>query len=173
MKGKIFLDKIKNGKLVFYDFDEDDEEDDDETAEYSESDLDPHAGEKMRNDILIGIFIAAVPFAVTGILWSGESLMFLAGLLAGTLIASGIVFNMYKTLLNACEYDEEHATSYIRKSAIKRMFFMGAALIAGGMFVTTAFVFGMLLGMLCLKFSAYIQPLTNKYVSKKFIRKGR
>lgn len=181
------MGKDDYGKLAFYDFDADDEEDaekikkaaeginitDKEYNTYSEEELDPLAGEKMRMAIIAGIFIMAVPFAVLGMFWSGSRFIFLSGLIVGTIISTGLINHMYKTLLTACEYDEDSAKKFSRNKTVKRMFFCALVLILAGIFTDIAFVFGILVGMLCLKFSAYIQPLTYKYVSKKFVRKGR
>ena len=79
---------------------------------------------------------------------------------------------MYRSLEQAMLYDGETATKKVQKGAILRYVFMLAGLAAALLLPEYISVIGVALGVLSLKFSAYLQPLTHK-VLQNFINKGR
>ena len=99
-------------------------------------------------------------------------LAYILGLVIGGLIAGFMSVHMYRALQQAMLYDEEAATKKVQKGTILRILLMMAGLVAALIFPQWISVIGVALGVLSLKFSAYLQPLTHK-VLKKFINKGR
>ena len=94
------------------------------------------------------------------------------GLLIGGVIAGVMSTHMYRSLEQAMLYDEETAAKKVQKSTILRFFLMLVALVAALLLPQWISIIGVALGILSLKFSAYLQPLTHK-VLKNFINKGR
>ena len=99
-------------------------------------------------------------------------LRFLFGVILGTGMAVFLITNIYRTLERSLDMDKKHAESYTRKMFLLRMLVM-----AGLVFITALFdrfcnVWGIMIGIFCLKFSALSQPLTHK-VLIKIQNKGR
>jgi hypothetical protein len=79
---------------------------------------------------------------------------------------------MHHSLELAMLYDAENATKKMQKGTFLRLLLMVAALAAALLLPQWISVIGVALGVLSLKFSAYLQPLTHK-VLQNFINKGR
>ena len=79
---------------------------------------------------------------------------------------------MYRALTRAMLYDEETAAKKVQKGTILRYLFMFGGLVAALLLPEYISVIGVAIGVLSLKFSAYLQPLTHK-VLQNFINKGR
>ena len=79
---------------------------------------------------------------------------------------------MYSSLQKAVLYDKENARKKIQIGSLIRMVFMIIALVVAVILPQYISFIGVALGILSLKFSAYLQPLTHK-VLKKIRNKGR
>ena len=101
-----------------------------------------------------------------------ERFSYTLGVFSGGVIASAMVCHMYSSLRKASLFDEETASKKVRNSSLFRMFFMVTGLAVAIILPEYISFIGMALGILSLKFSAYLQPLTHK-VFTKFINKGR
>lgn len=87
------------------------------------------------------------------------------GLLIGLILAAGMCIHLYWSLDEALDYGEAGAGRYFRKSFAIRI--VVVSIILGITFyfqignVITSFI-----GLMGLKFGAYLQPVTHKYVQK-------
>jgi len=128
-------------------------------------------GKQTRNELLLGI----VPFVLlflAGNLLIQQKLAYTLGLLLGVAVAAFMTFHMYSTLERAMLYDQDTAKKKIKFASMFRMFFMIVALVIAVLMPKYFSVLGVLFGILSLKFSAYLQPLTHKLINK-FRNKGR
>lgn len=122
-------------------------------------------------ELLAGIVVCLLLF-LAGNIFVDNRLAYTLGLLIGGAIAGGMSGHMYNALQQAMLYDEETAAKKVQKGTIVRVLLMIAGLVAALLFPQWISVIGVALGVLSLKFSAYLQPLTHKFL-KKFIDKGR
>lgn len=124
-----------------------------------------------RNELLTGIGLFTAVFLL-GDLFAENKLAYTLGLLLGAVVAVFMVLHMYSTLERVLLYDQDTAKKKMKFASMFRMFFMIVALVVAALVPKYFSVLGVLLGILSLKFSAYVQPLTHK-VFLKFIIKGR
>lgn len=130
-----------------------------------------NASETVR-DMSVGLAACAVVIAAAGCIFMGkEWYRWVLGVALGACVAGLMLRHLYVAIDRALDMDGEHASKYMKKSATLRLL-MAAAALALGAFVPEIFhVFGVLAGVLCLKFTAYLQPLTHRII--KFLSKGR
>ena len=106
---------------------------------------------KSLYNLILGIWIVAVPVTIVGMLLSDPPLKFLWGELIGSVVSTGFAFHIYHTLDIALDLDSDHAASRARQgSMIRSLVTMGVLLI------------GIFTGLLGLKVSVYLQPLMEK-----------
>ena len=122
-------------------------------------------------ELIAGIVICFILFLLGNIFVSNR-IAYTLGLLTGCLIAGLMGGHMYHSLEQAMLYDEETAAKKVQKGTFLRYIFMVAGIVAALLLPEYISVIGVALGVLCLKFSAYLQPLTHKFL-EKFIDKGR
>ena len=122
-------------------------------------------------ELVIGIVVCLVVF-LPGVFLTKNPMAYILGLVIGGLIACFMSTHMYRALQQAMLYDEETATKKVQKGTILRVLLMMAGLVAALVLPQWISIIGVALGILSLKFSAYLQPLTHKF-SEKFINKGR
>jgi hypothetical protein len=118
-------------------------------------------------DLQIGIILTMLVVCIIGALVTDNKLAFVLGNILGSFIAILITIHLNATISRAIEMNEEGATKYTKKMAILRIIIMGCAVVVALTFPEVFNVIGTLLGILGLKISAYLQPLTNKYITKK------
>ena len=122
-------------------------------------------------ELIAGIILCFLLF-LFGNIFVSNRIAYTLGLLIGCIIAGVMSGHMYRALLQAMLYDEETAAKKVQKGTIFRYLFMLTGLVAALLLPQWISIIGVALGVLSLKFSAYLQPLTHK-VLKKFINKGR
>ncbi len=122
-------------------------------------------------ELFAGIVVCLLLFLL-GNLFVSNHLAYTLGLVLGGVIAGTMSIHMYNALQRAMLYDAETAAKKIQKGTILRLFFMLAGLVAALVLPQWISIIGVALGVLSLKFSAYLQPLTHKFL-EKFIDKGR
>ena len=125
----------------------------------------------MLYELLAGIVFFFLLFLLGNIFASNRT-AYTLGLLMGCIIAGIMSMHMYHALEQAMLYDEETAAKKVQKGTMLRFLLMIAGLAAALVFPEWISVIGVALGVLSLKFSAYLQPLTHK-VLQNFINKGR
>ena len=128
-------------------------------------------GRQTRLELWIGIVLFVLLFLL-GNLLAEKKLAYTLGLMLGGGVAIGMVGHMHGSIERALLFDEETAKRKVKIGAFVRMLFMVVALAVAALLPEYFSVIGVFLGILSLKFSAYVQPLTHK-VFLKFIIKGR
>ena len=122
-------------------------------------------------DMALGLIVCAAVIAVVGSIFAGQAYCWVLGVLLGVAVAGLMLRHLYVSLDRALDMDGEHASKYMKKSAVLRILMAGAGLFIAALFPKIFHIFGVLFGLLCLKFTAYLQPLTHKVT--KILSKGR
>ena len=122
-------------------------------------------------ELIIGVVLCGILF-LTGNIFVSNRIAYTLGILLGCIIAGVMSAHMHHSLEQAMLYDAENATKKMQKGTFLRLLLMVAALAAALLLPQWISVIGVALGVLSLKFSAYLQPLTHK-VLQNFINKGR
>ena len=123
-------------------------------------------------EMAMGIGIFAIIFCIFFLIFGGERRVPLVlGLVMGAVVSELMLRHMYVTIGRAVDMDADSATKYTKKKATLRMLMSGAVLATALLVPSVFHVVGTLAGLFCLKFAAYIQPLTHKVL--KSINKGR
>lgn len=90
----------------------------------------------------------------------------LAGVVAGTAAAAGLVLHMYRHLDIALDMDAKHAQAHTQVAAFQRMFIMAAVIglsMAGSKYVHPV---GVVLGLFGVKATALCNPVIHKQMQK-------
>ena len=122
-------------------------------------------------DLIVGTLFCVLLFML-GNLLVDNSLAYTLGLILGGAVSVGMSFHMYSFLQKAVLYDSENAQKKVQMGSLIRMVFMLIGLVLAVILPQYISFIGVALGILSLKFSAYLQPLTHK-VLKKIRNKGR
>jgi ethanolamine transporter EutH len=127
-------------------------------------------GRQTFKDLLVGIVLFGILLLLLGIVWPGAKLNYYSGLAIGLIVAVAMVCDMYFSLERGLTMDAKQASHYFRKKVIVRLVYIIIALIIA-ILIKQIQILSVLFGILTLKFSAYLQPLTHKFLIK--IIKGR
>lgn len=117
-------------------------------------------------ELILGILIFGGIFEVTLIWFSSDKVLFSSGLWLGAALAVLMVCHMYHVLDNALGMPENAAGSHIRRGHALR-FFLTVAAFLGVYFLKIGNPVAFFLGVLTLKFSAYLQPWMHEILTKK------
>ena len=112
-------------------------------------------------EMIIGLFIWSMPVLVILTLAATNKPA------VGVLSAAGIIFHMYKHLDIALDMDPENARKHTLKSAFQRTFIMAAVLTLSMIWYGYIHPIGVVLGLMGVKMTAYIQPYVHKKKKKK------
>ena len=118
-------------------------------------------------DLIIGIVLFMLIVCIIGALVWNNKLSFILGDILGSFIAVLIAIHMNATIAKALHMNEEGAAKYTKKMSILRLIIMSCAVVVALTLPEVFNLIGTLLGILGLKVSAYLQPLTNRYITKK------
>lgn len=124
-------------------------------------------------EMICGIVVSSIFFIAIGAIIFRPISNFILGVLLGTAIAILVLVQLYYSLNKTLEMDSRHAERVGGRHAILRIFIMGLALVIGILLSDIFNVIGILLGILGLKFSAYLQPAIHKIAATKILNKGR
>ena len=126
-------------------------------------------------EMLIGLLIAIALVEVIGVVIVSNKLTYLLSVLFGGVVAAIVLFQMYYTLGKAVEMEEKNAARYTVLSSLVRLVIMGAALAVGVIWPNIFHVVGILLGLLCLKLCAFIEPIIHRvlFSRNELMSKGR
>lgn len=115
---------------------------------------------------LIGIFILGALECSLGVFISQDIVSYVCGVMLGS--AGAVVFyvHLYITLGKALELNEQEAVRYFKIRTVIRMVLMGLVIVIAFTFYERINVIMAFIGLMNVKFSAYIQPLTDKYILK-------
>ena len=122
-------------------------------------------------DLIVGILFFVLLFLLGNFIIENH-LAYTLGLLLGGVVSVGMSFHMYSSLQKAILYDGENAQKKVQIGSLIRMIVMVIALVLSVILPQYISFLGVAFGILSLKFSAYLQPLTHK-VLKKIRNKGR
>ena len=122
-------------------------------------------------ELIIGVVLCGLLFLL-GNIFADNRIAYTLGLLIGCIIAGIMSSHMYHSLQQAMLYDTETAAKKVQKGTILRFLLMIVSLAAALIFPKWISIIGVALGVLSLKFSAYLQPLTHKVI-QNFLNKGR
>ncbi len=122
-------------------------------------------------DLIVGTLFFVLLFLLGNFIIENH-LAYTLGLLLGGVVSVGMSFHMYSSLQKAILYDGENAQKKVQIGSLIRMIVMVIALVLSVILPQYISFLGVAFGILSLKFSAYLQPLTHK-VLKKIRNKGR
>ena len=125
----------------------------------------------MLKDLLLGNILFLVLGEVIFFLFFGMNKGVLLGYLKGAVFSMFMVIHMAVSIEESVRMDENSALKYIRKHYIIRVIAM-IILFVIVWYTEAVNLASMMFGILILKLSAYIQPVTNRLTSK-FLSKGR
>ncbi len=119
------------------------------------------------SELLAGILAAGLMIQIVQLLvchfyvqFSAARVDFAAGLWIGILTAMGLAAHMYRSINRALDMNSTDAEGYMGKAYVFRT---AAILILAGLvtFLKAGYVMAFFLGVLCLKFGAFLQPLIH------------
>ncbi len=123
-------------------------------------------GKQTFMELLVGIVIFGVLLILPGLFWTTSKTAYYIGLVVGIIVSIFLAYDMYSSILKGLTKDEKAANSYFQKKVIIRLaiviivFFIAA-------YSKHISLLSVLFGALTLKFSAFLQPLTHKFLVKK------
>ena len=123
-------------------------------------------------EMLIGLIIWSLPVLVILAIVAENKPAVICGVLTGTLAAAGIIFHMYRHLDIALDMEPESARKHTLKSSFQRTFIMAVILIVSMIWYGYVHPIGVVLGLMGVKMTAYIQPYVHKYIAGKIIGKS-
>ena len=122
---------------------------------------DPEEALRVLHDLYAGILLFSLLILAAGMLFVEEKLSFALGVFLGGGAACAASFHMYRSLDVALELPKDAAVKYTRKRTGIRMLSMGILVGVSCVFSEYQNVFGVVFGLLTLKFSAYLQPVIH------------
>jgi accessory gene regulator protein AgrB len=90
----------------------------------------------------------------------------------GVLLSIAMVVHMTISVEQAMSFGERQADKHIKKTTLIRLMACMVALVVFAALATEC-IFGMLVGIMALKVSAYLQPFTHKVLARKSKGEGR
>lgn len=119
-------------------------------------------------ELLLGILVAGVVIQIIELIvaaanpiLAGSKVSFAIGLWIGIVTAGALAVHMYHSIDRALDMDPGNAEKYMRKAYLIRtaLILIVAALVH---FLKLGYVMAVFLGILCLKFGAFLQPFMHK-----------
>lgn len=120
-------------------------------------------------ELMAGIWIYGIVGAMLILVFVSDKGRTLRGFSIGALVSSGMVIHMYLELEKALYMGEAGALKHTRMTTAFRMAAVSAIMVIAGL--AGEDVISAIAGLMALKVSAYIQPLTHKCFNK-IKRKG-
>ena len=112
-------------------------------------------------ELIVGILVSAAVIEGISVLVAGFSGIFTLGLWIGAVTAIGLSAHMYRSIDRALDMQPEDADKYMRKAYLIRTAVI--LLVAGAVtFFHLGSVIATFVGVFCLKFGAFLQPLTHR-----------
>lgn len=123
---------------------------------------------RILHELYIGIAIYCVPFMLLGILLMRPLWIFELSVIVGGLGACLQARSIYKTLDVALDLPKGKAKAYATGKSVLRLIFC-LALMAIGMIIDWVSFVGVVIGLIGLKISAFLNPFLDKFLVKKGI----
>ncbi len=122
-------------------------------------------GKQTFMELLVGIVIFGVLLILPGLFWTTNKTAYYIGLVVGIIVSIFLAYDMYSSIAKGLAKEEKVANSYFQKKVMLRLaivivvFFIAA-------YSKQISLLSVLFGALTLKFSAFLQPLTHKFLVK-------
>lgn len=123
-------------------------------------------------DLLTGALLYGVIVEIIGLILVENRLRYSLGLLVGYICVVGIVCHMYLTLEKALDMDPDSASKYGLRNSILRYVCVFAILVAV-MLIPQISMIAVIIMILGIKISAFLQPQINKYITSKIFKERR
>ncbi|MDD4371964.1 MAG: hypothetical protein PHD56_12955 [Anaerostipes sp.] len=113
-------------------------------------------------EMLIGLFFYGMVITIIGFITSKCSWLYILGSVVGLFLSVCLILNMYLTIDTALDMDSNSATKFMKKRTILRMVIILVVAAAGIQIHMYVFV-GIILGIMGIKISAYMQPVIHRF----------
>ena len=123
-------------------------------------------------ELIVGDILYYVAGQILILVFAQRRLYVSIGYLCGVMISIFMIVNMASAMEEAMSLKAKGADKHIRKTTAVRMLVVFLLLVIVGI-TDIGNIIAALVGVMALKVSAYIQPLTHKVLAKKFTEKGR
>ena len=123
------------------------------------------ADEVVMTDMIVIMVLFGLVVQLVCLFIPGDRLRMAAGLWIGVATGVGLLVDMRSSLKEALVMDSEGATRYMQKSYAKRYILVIICFMAIAYF-ELANIYTLLIGVMGLKFSAYLQPIMHKLFKK-------
>ena len=120
---------------------------------------------RVLKELYIGIGLWVAVFMILGCIFMRPIWIYALSLVVGGAGACFQAYSIYDTLDRTLDLAPKGAKSFATARSILRLLICMALMIGGILIHWTAFV-GVTIGLMCLKFSAFINPLIRKYTNK-------
>lgn len=117
-------------------------------------------------ELLTGMVLYTVLICIVGCFLVDNKLSFILGVLYGAICSAIMIFHMYYTLNISLEMEPEAAEKREKGMIALRLVIMGVALAIGFFLADTFNTIGVILGILGLKISVYLQLIFHNYIFK-------
>jgi len=118
-------------------------------------------GKQTLIELIAGIVFFAIILSIVGIFFADNKTGYVLGILYGAAVAVVLAGHMYYSLDRLLDMDEEGGSNYGKRSTGFRMGIMIIAVVVAFCFIKVLMPVAVVLGMFCLKFSAYLQPIIH------------
>ncbi len=118
-------------------------------------------------ELVLGITACAFLLEGIGLIFVKQKLSYTIGIFYGAALAIAMTFHMAHNLSDALSWDEENARRIARKGSFFR-YLMAALFMGGFAYFKLGNFLGCVLGIMCLKAAAYLQPTVHKIINHIF-----
>ncbi len=112
-------------------------------------------------DLWLGTALLFIIYEAVGLAVAEHKLDYTLGLIVGSITTVYLVYHMYESIDAGLSMDAEAAAGYMRNRSIVRWLIRVAVAVAS-VYIPHVSVVGVMLGMIGLKFSAYLQPVIHR-----------
>lgn len=123
-------------------------------------------------ELIIGNVIYYILGQILILIFADRKLNVSIGFILGVIISVIMTFHMTIAIEQAMSFNERGADRHVKKTTAARMILCFIALIVIGI-TRVGDIVAALFGVMALKVSAYLQPLTHKVLARKSTEKGR
>lgn len=159
------LKKLKRNQIQNTDIDNTD-------GDVSESRIGSFRINRTGMELVIGNVIYYILGQILILIFADRKLNVSIGFILGVVISVLMTFHMTIAIEQAMSFNERGADRHVKKTTAVRMILCFIALIAIGI-THVGDIVAALFGVMALKVSAYLQPLTHKVLARKSTEKGR
>lgn len=117
-------------------------------------------------ELIVGILISGAVIQLVAVAVSGFRAEFASGFWIGIAAAIGLAVHMYRSIDRALDMDPKDAEKYMRRAYMIRAL---AILATAGVvaYLKLGYAMATFIGVFCLKFGAFLQPLTHRVLGKR------